>query len=52
MIKEAYHVTVAVPKIAESDECAIGRTGRVIFEEGGAETSTTPAETNALGLRP
>ena len=37
LVKEAYHVTVAVPAIAEGDECGVGRTGRVIFEKGAAE---------------
>ena len=52
LAKEAYHVTVAVPQIAESAECGVGRTGRVIFEKGAAESSATSAEANALGLRP
>jgi multidrug resistance efflux pump len=52
LLKEAYHVTVAVPGIAEGDACGVGRTGRVIFEKGAAEASATIAEANALGLRP
>jgi multidrug resistance efflux pump len=52
LVKEAYHVTVAVPKIAEGDDCGVGRTGRVIFQKGEAEASATSAEASALGLRP
>jgi len=52
LTKEAYHVTVAVPKIAEGEACGVGRTGRVIFEKGAAETSASLAEASALGLRP
>jgi len=52
LLKEGYHVTVAVPKIAESGECGVGRTGRVIFEKGEVEASATSAEAGALGLRP
>jgi multidrug resistance efflux pump len=50
--KEPYHVTVAVPRIAEGAECGIGRTGRVIFDKGAAADSATSAEASALGLRP
>lgn len=52
LVKEAYHVTVAVPKIIESGECSVGRTGRVIFEKGAVEASAPSAEPSALGLRP
>ena len=52
LVKESYHVTVAVPQIAESGECGVGRTGRVIFEKGAVEASASSAEANALGLRP
>lgn len=52
LVKEGYHVTVAVPHIAQSGECGVGRTGRVIFEQGPAESSASVAEANALGLRP
>jgi multidrug resistance efflux pump len=52
LTKEAYHVTVSAPKIAEGEECGVGRTGRVIFEKGAAQASATPVETSALGLRP
>ncbi len=34
LLKEGYHVTVAVPRIAESCQCDVGRTGRVIFQNG------------------
>jgi hypothetical protein len=43
---------VSAPKIAEGEECGVGRTGRVIFEKGAAQASATPVETSALGLRP
>jgi multidrug resistance efflux pump len=52
LVKELYHLTVAVPAIAESGECGVGRTGRVIFEKGAIEASATSAEAYALGLRP
>jgi len=32
--REGYHVTVAVPKLAEGQDCLVGRTGRVIFDDG------------------
>lgn len=32
---EPYRVTILVPSIAGSDNCAIGRTGRVVFGNGG-----------------
>jgi hypothetical protein len=32
---ESYRVTVAVPQIAAGDSCAVGRTGRVVFDVGG-----------------
>lgn len=51
LIKEAYHVTVAVPEIAESGECSVGRTGRVTFDDGAAEADATSADARALGLR-
>jgi hypothetical protein len=31
---ESYRVTVAVPAIAEGEGCAVGRTGRVVFDTG------------------
>ena len=45
-------MTVSVPKIAESGDCSVGRTGRVIFEKGAVEATATSAEASALGLRP
>ena len=51
LVKEAYHVTVAVPEIAQSGECSVGRTGRVVFEDGAVEAGATSAEARALGLR-
>lgn len=50
LLKEGYHVTVAVPGIAENGECDVGRTGRVIFEKSAAEASA-PAGLSVLGLR-
>jgi multidrug resistance efflux pump len=32
--REAYRVTVHVPGLAQGNDCAVGRTGRVIFEAG------------------
>jgi multidrug resistance efflux pump len=52
LVKEPYHVTVAVPEIADSGECEVGRTGRVTFEDGAAAADATPADARALGLRP
>jgi multidrug resistance efflux pump len=49
--KEPYHVTVAVPRIAEGAECGIGRTGRVIFEKNAASDAATAADAKELGLR-
>jgi multidrug resistance efflux pump len=34
LLRESYHVTVAVPKLAEGQDCMVGRTGRVIFDDG------------------
>jgi multidrug resistance efflux pump len=34
LLREGYHVTVAVPKLAEGRGCMVGRTGRVIFDDG------------------
>jgi multidrug resistance efflux pump len=57
LVREAYRVTVAVPRLAETSQCPIGRTGRVRFD-----TSATPQATGSLpstqrpqttqGLRP
>jgi multidrug resistance efflux pump len=33
LLRESYHVTVAVPKLAEGQDCMVGRTGRVIFDD-------------------
>ena len=51
LAKEGYHVTVAVPEMAESGECSVGRTGRVTFEDGAVAADTTSADVRALGLR-
>ncbi len=51
LAKETYHVTVAVPAIAESGECSVGRTGRVMFGDGAVEAGATSADARALGLR-
>jgi multidrug resistance efflux pump len=45
---DAYHVTVALPKLATHGECAIGRTGRVVFDKSAPEVA---AESLAFGLR-
>jgi len=50
LVKEAYHVTIAVPKIAAGGECNVGRTGRVIFENG-ASTDTAAAGSQAIAAR-
>ncbi|MGO4871170.1 MAG: HlyD family secretion protein [Roseiarcus sp.] len=52
LIKEPYHVTVAVPAIADSGECVVGRTGSVTFEDGAAAADATADDARALGLRP
>jgi multidrug resistance efflux pump len=36
-MRESYHVTVAVPKLAEGHGCMVGRTGRVFFNDGPQE---------------
>ncbi len=51
LAKETYHVTVAVPEMAESGECSVGRTGRVTFEDGAVAAGATSADARALGLR-
>lgn len=38
LAKEAYRVTVAVPALASQAGCNVGRTGRVVFEEGGGRS--------------
>ena len=35
--REAYHVTVRVPQLASEQSCAIGQTGRVIFDKAPAD---------------
>jgi multidrug resistance efflux pump len=53
LLKETYHVTVAVPRFTDNGGCDVGRTGRVIFEKGAAEAAATPAaDGGAFGLRP
>jgi len=37
--KEPYRVTVAVPRLAATDRCAVGRTGRVMFGQAGRPSS-------------
>jgi HlyD family secretion protein len=41
LMKEAYRVTVAIPGLAASPACDLGRTGRVIFEDGSPATATS-----------
>jgi hypothetical protein len=36
-MRDSYHVTVAVPALAEEHGCVVGRTGRVIFNDGPLE---------------
>ncbi|MBN9061750.1 MAG: hypothetical protein BGP06_20625 [Rhizobiales bacterium 65-9] len=48
LLKEAYHVTVSVPRLAETGGCAVGRTGRVVF---GAQPDGVQAEAAPFGLR-
>jgi hypothetical protein len=43
LLRESYHVTVAVPALAEGAGCTVGRTGRVIFEDGPAEPAAPAA---------
>jgi multidrug resistance efflux pump len=40
LVQEPYRVTVSVPQLATKDDCAIGRTGRVLFGND-ADTSET-----------
>ncbi len=39
--KEPYRVTVAVPRLAVTDHCAVGRTGRVVFGTAGAPSAAS-----------
>jgi multidrug resistance efflux pump len=39
LLRENYHVTVAVPKLAAAQDCMVGRTGRVIFDDGPVKAS-------------
>ena len=39
LTREPYHVTIAVPDLAERKECNVGRTGQVTFD-----TSTSAAQ--------
>ncbi len=48
LVANSYHVTVALPKRATQGECAIGRTGRVVF---GKSAPATSAEALDFGLR-
>jgi multidrug resistance efflux pump len=36
-LRDSYHVTVAVPKLAEGHGCMVGRPGRVFFNDGPRE---------------
>ena len=49
LAKEPYRVTVAVPELAKSGQCDVGRTGRVTF---GSEPSPWPSciETLSPGI--
>jgi multidrug resistance efflux pump len=42
LLREGYHVTVAVPKLAEGQDCMVGRTGRVIFDDGPVKAMAAP----------
>ncbi|HXF53674.1 MAG TPA: HlyD family efflux transporter periplasmic adaptor subunit [Hyphomicrobiaceae bacterium] len=46
LIKEAYRVNVAIPALAQSQNCHLGRTGRVVFGDPGE------VPTLAAGSRP
>jgi multidrug resistance efflux pump len=50
--KEPFRVTVAVPKLAASADCSIGRTGRVVFERGGLEPLTAATAAPAPARSP
>ena len=41
-MRESYHVTVAVPKLAEAQGCMVGRPGRVFFDGGPLESQVFP----------
>lgn len=47
LVADAYHVTVALPKLATNGECAIGRTGRVVF----GKSPPSASDSLAFGLR-
>jgi multidrug resistance efflux pump len=40
LTREPYHVTIAVPGLAERKECNVGRTGQVTFDTSTAATET------------
>jgi multidrug resistance efflux pump len=40
--RESYHVTVAVPKLAEGQGCMVGRTGRLFFDDNLLAATTAP----------
>jgi multidrug resistance efflux pump len=40
---ESYYVTVAVPKLAAGQNCPVGRTGRVYFDDGAPEATAAAA---------
>src|ERR1700674_3175386 len=42
LMRESYHVTVAVPKLSEGQGCMVGRTGRVFFNDGPLEAMAAP----------
>ena len=43
LMRESYHVTVAVPALADGTGCTVGRTGRVIFDDGPVEAAAVQA---------
>jgi hypothetical protein len=42
LMRESYHVTIAVPKLSEGQGCMVGRTGRVFFNDAPLEAMAAP----------
>ena len=48
LTREPYHVTIAVPGLAERRECNVGRTGQVTFDTSTAAGQATVKTADAL----
>src|SRR6516225_6049376 len=42
--KEAYHVAVSVPKLADGEGCVVGRPGRLKFDDSPTESAAAKAD--------